>query len=75
MIPPNPQEFAMNMLKEQAGDNPVLNNAMKMANQDNFKGIEQLARNVCNDMGISPEKIMQQASNQIQQILRQFGIR
>lgn len=75
MIPQNPQQFAINMLREQAGDNPVLNNAMKMADQDNFKGIEQLARNVCNDMGISPEKIMQQASNQIQQILRQFGMR
>lgn len=64
MIPQNPQEFAMNMLKEQAGDNPVLNNAMKMANQGDFKGIEQLARNICNERGISPENIMQRAMHQ-----------
>lgn len=68
MIPQNPQQFAMNMLREQAGDNPVLNNAMKMADQGNFKGIEQLARNICNERGVSPEKIMQQAFNQ-------FGVR
>lgn len=68
MIPQNPQQFAMNMLREQAGDNPVLNNAMKMADQGNFKGIEQLVRNICNERGISPEKIMQQAFSQ-------FGMR
>lgn len=47
----NPQQIAMNMLKNGVGDNPVLNNLFEMAQKGDSKGIEQFARNFCNSRG------------------------
>lgn len=61
----NPQAMVINMLRQQAGNNPVLNNALHMAEQGNMKGIENLCRNICNERGIDPNNIMEQAMNQL----------
>lgn len=69
----NPQAMIMNMLRQSAGNNPVLNNALNMAEKGDMKGVETLCRNVCKERGIDPEKMMQQAQNQAQQMMSQFG--
>lgn len=60
----NPQMMAMNMLRQQAGNNPVLNNAVNMAEKGDMKGIENLCRNICKERGINPEDLMKQAMSQ-----------
>lgn len=60
----NPQAMIMNVLRQQAGSNPVLNNALGMAEKGDMQGVETLCRNICKDRGIDPEKMMQQAMSQ-----------
>jgi len=63
----NPQQMIMNMLRQNAGSNPVLNNALNMAQKGDTKGIEQLARNVCKERGVN-------ADDMLNQIKSQFGM-
>lgn len=35
--------------------NPMIQNAMSMAQSGNSKGIEQMARNLCKEKGINPD--------------------
>lgn len=60
----NFQAMAMNMLRQQAGNNPVLNNAIQMAERGDMKGVENLCKNVCRERGIDPNQMIQQAMNQ-----------
>ena len=60
----NPQEVILGMLKRQAGNNPVLNNALNMAEKGDSKGIEQLARNLCKENGVNPDEAMRQIKSQ-----------
>lgn len=60
----NPQEMILGMLKRQAGNNPVLNNALNMAEKGDSKGIEQLARNLCKENGVNPDEAMRQIKSQ-----------
>ena len=60
----NPQEVILGMLKRQAGNNPVLNNALNMAEKGDSKGIEQLARNLCKKNGVNPDEAMRQIKSQ-----------
>lgn len=60
----NPQEVIFGMLKRQAGNNPVLNNALNMAEKGDSKGIEQLARNLCKENGVNPDDAMRQIKSQ-----------
>lgn len=57
----NPQEIAINMLKQEAGNNPILNNALNMAQSGNLKGVEDICRNICQERGIDPNSYMQKA--------------
>lgn len=52
----NPQQMMMNMLQQQAGDNPVSQNLLKMAQNNDGKGIEQFARNLCQQRGLDFDK-------------------
>lgn len=45
----NPQKVVMDMMREQAGNNPVMRNAMQMAEKGDSEGIEKLARNLCKE--------------------------
>lgn len=64
----NPQQMIMNMMKQQAGSNPVINNALQMMEKGDNAGLENLARNLCKERNINPDE----AFNQIK---GQFGIK
>lgn len=52
----NPQQFMMNMLQSQMGNNPIGQNLLRMAQQNDTKGIEQVARNLCAQRGLDFDK-------------------
>lgn len=52
----NPQQLAINMLQQQAGNNPIGQNLLKMAQNNDGKGIEQVARNLCAQRGLDFDK-------------------
>lgn len=64
----NPQQAIMNAMRNQAGQNPVLNNALDMAEKQDAKGLEQLARNLCESNGVN-------ADDMVKQIKSRFGMK
>ena len=48
------------MSNSQVMSNPMIQNAMSMAQSGNSKGIEQMARNLCKEKGINPDDVMKQ---------------
>ena len=48
------------MSNSQVMSNPMIKNAMSMAQSGNGKGIEQMARNLCKEKGINPDDVMKQ---------------
>ena len=48
------------MSNSQVMSNPMIKNAMSMAQSGNSKGIEQMARNLCKEKGINPNDVMNQ---------------
>ena len=63
----NPQKVVMDMMREQAGNNPVMRNAMQMAEKGDSEGLEKLARNLCKEQGIDADEM-------VNKIKSQFGI-
>lgn len=55
----NPQNFIMGMMKN--NNNPMAQNAMKMLQNNDAKGIEQMARNLCQSNGVTPEQAIENA--------------
>ena len=64
----NPQQAIMNAMRNQAGQNPFLNNALDMAEKQDAKGLEQLARNLCESNGVN-------ADDMVKQIKSRFGMK
>ena len=56
------------MMKQQSGNNPVIDNAINMMEKGDNAGIEKLARNLCKERNINPDDILSQVKNQ-------FGIK
>lgn len=52
----NPQTLVMNMLQQQAGNSPMGQNLITMAKNNDGKGIEQVARNLCAQRGLDFDK-------------------
>ena len=52
----NPQAMMMNMLQQQAGNSPIGQNLLRMAQNNDGKGIEQVARNLCEQRGLDFDK-------------------
>ena len=52
----NPQQLIMNILQQQAGNNPILNNAMNLAQNGNVNGLEMIARNIAQQKGLDFDK-------------------
>ena len=52
----NPQIMIMNMLQQQAGNSPLGQNLLKLAQNNDGKGIEQIARNLCSQRGLDFDK-------------------
>ena len=63
----NPQKVVMDMMRVQAGNNPVMRNAMQMAEKGDSEGIEKLARNLCKEQGIDADEM-------VNKIKSQFGV-
>lgn len=64
----NMQQMLMQMMQGQGGNNPIMKNALDMANKGDYKGVEEMARNLCKEKGIDPEEA-------IQKIMTQFGMK
>lgn len=61
MMGSNPQQLVQQMMgNNQVMSNPMIKNAMSMAQSGNSKGIEQMARNLCKEKGINPDDVMKQ---------------
>ena len=60
----NPQQALINILQKQAGNNPVMNNAIQMMKNGDNTGIEKLARNLCQERHIDPDKALSQFKEQ-----------
>ena len=60
----SPQQAIMNAMRNQAGQNPVLSNALDMAEKNDTKGLEELARNLCKSNGLNADDIAKQVKNQ-----------
>lgn len=52
----NPEAMMMNMLQQQAGNSPMGQNLIKLAQNNDGKGIEQVARNLCAQRGLDFDK-------------------
>ena len=61
MMKAGPQQFIQQMIgNNQIMSNPIIKNALGMAQSGNSKGIEQMARNLCKEKGIDPDDVMKQ---------------
>jgi len=61
----NPQQLVMGILQQQSQNNPILNNAMNLANNGNVSGLEMLARNLAVQRGIDFDKEIANLKNQL----------
>jgi hypothetical protein len=52
----NPQAIAMQLLQQQAGNNPMLQNLLQLAQQGDSEGIEAVVRNIAKERGIDFDK-------------------
>ena len=52
----NPDQLMISMLQNQVGNNPIGQNLIKMAQNNDTKGIEQVARNLCAQRGLDFDK-------------------
>lgn len=52
----NPQTMMMNMLQNQMGNTPIGQNLIAMAQNNDGKGIENFARNLCAQRGLDFDK-------------------
>ena len=52
----NPNQLLISMLQNQAGNNPISQNLITMAQNNDTKGIEQVARNLCAQRGLDFDK-------------------
>ena len=52
----NPQQLIMSLLQQQGGNNPILNNAMNLAQNGNTTALQMIARNVAQQKGLDFDK-------------------
>ena len=52
----NPQQMIIQMLQKSAGNSPIGQNLITMAQNNDGKGIEQIARNLCAQRGLDFDK-------------------
>ena len=48
----NPQQLVMKMLQQNMGNSPIGQNLLTLAKNNDGKGIEQVARNLCAQRGL-----------------------
>lgn len=64
----NPAQMLMGMLRQQSGNNPVMQNALDMAEKGDIDGLKNLAHNLGKENGIDVDSAMKK-------IKGQFGIK
>jgi hypothetical protein len=52
----NPQQIIMNLLESNSGNNPILQNLLGLAKNNDTKGIEEFARNMMKERGMDFDK-------------------
>lgn len=52
----NPQQFMINMLEQQSGNNPMVANLLNLAKANKTSDIEQVARNLLKEQGKDYDK-------------------
>ena len=52
----NPQQLMMNIIQQQGQNNPILNNAMNLAQNGNASGLQMIARNIAQQKGLDFDK-------------------
>ena len=60
----NPQQLLMNILQQQGQNNPIISNAINMAQHGNASGLEMLARNLAAQRGLDFDKELANLKNQ-----------
>ena len=64
----NPQQMMINMLEQQANassnNNPIALNLLQCAKKGDTKAIEAIARNICNEKGVSFDEAFNSFRNQ-----------
>lgn len=61
----NPQQFIQGMMNNnQAMQNPILKNALEMAQKGDRQGVEELAKNLCKEKGVDPEEAVGKIKSQ-----------
>ena len=61
----NPQQLATQILQEQGKNNPILNNAMNLAQNGNTSSLEMIARNLSAQRGLNFDKEFANFKNQL----------
>lgn len=60
----SPQQTIMSMMRQQAGNNPVLNNAINMAEKGDVDGLKNLAHNLGKENGVDVDSKFNEIKNQ-----------
>ena len=60
----NPRQMLINMMKQQAGNNPVMSNALLLMEKGDSKGLEQGCRNLGKEKNVDIDQMMNQIKNQ-----------
>ena len=61
----NPQQLLMNILQKQGQNNPIINNAVNMAQKGNVSGLQMLARNLAAQRGVDFDQGIANLKNQL----------
>ena len=65
MMKAGPQQFIQQMIgNNQIMSNPMVKNAVGMAQNGDLQGVEQMARNLCKEKGIDFDKAFSDFKNQ-----------
>lgn len=58
----NPQQMLMGMLQKNQGDNPIIKNVINLANNQDAKGLEEVARNLAKSRNIDIDELYNQVT-------------
>ena len=61
----NPKQMILNTIKQQSNKNPVVDNILNMAENQDVKGLEKIARNLCESNGINADDMVNQIKSQM----------
>lgn len=59
----NPQQLALNMLEERAGQNPFSANLLNLVKDNKTAEVEMIARNMCQEKGVDFDKAFNDFKN------------